>query len=253
MTMFLFSEALWVQKAGNPEEEYEDAFWPKRRVSGEECKGVSLAVADGATESSFSGVWARQLARAYCRGAIASANTNASLLTKQRAWARYVGRKPLPWYAEEKVRNGAFSTILGLTLSDEDDSGSSGSWQAIAVGDTCLAHVRADELLKTFPLTKSEEFNNSPFLLGSNPDSNKDIEANIHTGEGGWKQGDKFYLMTDALAAWFFREVEENRMPWRTLVDLESEDLPFRPWVEGLRNTKQIRNDDVTLYRVDID
>src|ERR1035441_2954618 len=142
MTMLLFCEALWVQKAGNPEEEYEDAFWPKSRVSGEYRSGVSLAVADGATESSFSGIWARQLARAYCRGIIDPLNTNASLLKKQRVWSRVVGRKRLPWYAEEKIQNGAFSTILGLTLSDGNEGGSAGSWQAFAVGDSCLVHVR---------------------------------------------------------------------------------------------------------------
>ena len=253
MTMLLFCEALWVQKAGNPEEEYEDAFWPKSRVSGEYRSGVSLAVADGATESSFSGIWARQLARAYCRGIIDPLNTNASLLKKQRVWARVVGRKRLPWYAEEKIQNGAFSTILGLTLSDGNEGGSAGSWQAFAVGDSCLVHVRGDAILKTFPLSKAAEFNNSPFLLGSNPASNRELEQHIQTGEGHWEPGDKFYLMTDALAAWFFREVEDNRMPWRTLGDLDSEELPFRPWIEELRDTKQMRNDDVTLYRIDID
>jgi hypothetical protein len=253
MTMRFFSEAMWVQKAGNPEEEYEDAFWPDGNVSGESRDEVSFAVADGATESSFSGIWAEQLVRAYGRGRIDPANTNTSLGSRQRAWKRFVGRKPMPWYAEEKVRSGAFSTILGLTLRDTDKSGSSGSWDAFAVGDSCLVHVRSDEILKTFPLSRAAEFNNNPFLLGSNPDSNKEIEPHIQTVSGRWEREDKFYLMTDALAAWFFREVEDSRTPWHILRDLDTEDLPFRTWIEGLRSTRQIRNDDVTLYRIEIE
>jgi hypothetical protein len=253
MTMRLFYEAMWTQKAGNPEGEYEDAFWPSRGVSGESCQEESFAVADGATESSFSGIWANQLVRAYCRGQIDPENTTTSLLAKQQGWSRFVGRKPLPWYAEEKIRNGTFSTILGLTLRDTDKSGSSGSWDAFAVGDSCLVHVRSDVILKTFPLSNAAEFNNSPFLLGSNPESNKEIELHIQTVNGRWEREDKFYLMTDALAAWFFREVEDNRTPWHTLRDLDTEDLPFRAWIEDLRTKKQIRNDDVTLYRIEIE
>jgi Protein phosphatase 2C len=252
MTMRLFYEAMWIQKAGSPEEEYEDAFWPSRSVSGESRQKETFAIADGATESSFSGVWAKQLVRAYCRGRIDPLRTNTSLLPKQRGWSRFVGRKPLPWYAEEKIRNGTFSTILGLTLDAGSENGRSGAWNAFAVGDSCLVHIRDEEILSTFPLSNAAEFNNSPFLLGSNPESNKDIEIHIQTAKGRWESEDTFYLMTDALAAWFVREVEDNGTPWRSLRDL-NRDLPFRPWIEDLRTKKQIRNDDVTLYRIEIE
>ena len=252
MTMHLFYEAMWTQKAGNPEGEYEDAFFPSRALAGESCQEKSFAVADGATESSFSGIWANQLVRAYCRGQIDPDKTNTSLLAKQQGWSRFVARKPLPWYAEEKLRNGAFSTILGLTLDGGSENGHSGAWNAFAVGDSCLVHIRGEEILSTFPLSNAAEFNNNPFLLGSNPDSNKEIEMHIQTTKGEWESEDAFYLMTDALAAWFFREVESNGAPWRSLRDL-NRDLPFRPWIEGLRRKKQIRNDDVTLYRIEIE
>ncbi|MGA2387658.1 MAG: hypothetical protein ABSF97_01780 [Candidatus Sulfotelmatobacter sp.] len=252
MTMRLFYEPMWIQKAGNPEEEYEDAFWPSKPGSDDSKNNVSFAVADGATESSFSGVWANQLVRAYGRGKIDPANTSVSLLPKQRGWSRFVSRKPLPWYAEEKIRSGTFSTLLGLTLNDNGD-GQEGPWNAIAIGDSCLVHIRGEEILKMFPLSNAADFNNSPFLLGSHPDSNKEIETHIQIANGQWEREDKFYLMTDALAAWFLREVEDGETPWHTLRDLDTEDLSFRPWVEDLRKKKQIRNDDVTLYRIEIE
>ena len=50
----------WLPKAGNRSEEYEYAIWPARC---EVWRGARLrcAVADGATETAFSGQWARQL------------------------------------------------------------------------------------------------------------------------------------------------------------------------------------------------
>jgi hypothetical protein len=45
--------------------------------------------------------------------------------------------------------------------------------------------------------------------------------------------------MTDAIAAWFFREHEEGRKPWWTLKDLDTEGKLFAPWVEALRENKK--------------
>jgi hypothetical protein len=251
--MFFLADVLWAQKAGNSEEEYEDAFWPKRRVFGERRPELSVAVADGATESSFSGIWARQLVHAYCRGVLNSSTLRDSLLRKQQAWARFVERKPLPWYAEEKVRKGAFSTLLGLSLKDKDKMAVSGLWEAFAIGDTCLVQIRDETLLASFPLSTAAEFTNSPFLLGSNPEANIAIDSEVRNKTGNWQSGDRFYLMTDAIAAWFFREVENNQAPWRALRDLDTVELPFRPWVDELRAAHQMRNDDVTLYRIEVD
>jgi Protein phosphatase 2C len=251
--MFFLCDVLWAPKAGNLDEEYEDAFWPKQRVEGECRQEVSVAVADGATDSSFSGIWARQLVRAYCRRRLSETNLRGSLLRKQQAWARLVSRKSLPWYAQEKVRKGAFSTVLGLSLKDRNKAGGSGFWEAFAVGDSCLAQIRDETLLVSFPISAAAEFTNNPFLLGSTSAANIGIDSEVKRMTGDWQSGDKFYLMTDAIAAWFFREFENNQAPWRALRDLDTDELPFRPWLDELRNTHQMRNDDVTLYRIDID
>ena len=64
--MHVFSRAYWMPKAGNSEAEYEDSFWP-RFLDGE-SNNFRFAVADGATEASFSGIWARQIVRAFGKG-----------------------------------------------------------------------------------------------------------------------------------------------------------------------------------------
>src|SRR5215470_18933692 len=113
--MHILSQAFWLPKAGNSKEEYEDAFWPEQQIDlGTEA--FSFAVADGATETSFSGLWAKMLVRAYCSGKLADKKLFKSLPNLQRRWLEHVNKTPLPWYAEEKLRSGAFSAIVGLTI-----------------------------------------------------------------------------------------------------------------------------------------
>ncbi len=101
-------------KAGNSVAEYEDACWP--RQARELSDNIHLAVADGATETSFSGLWARLLVNAYGRGRLTEAAWIHDLSKIRRVWQRAVGQKPLPWYAEEKLRLGAYSALTGVTI-----------------------------------------------------------------------------------------------------------------------------------------
>ena len=71
--MHVMARALWAPKAGNRSDEYEDAFWPQRTINRTVNRSglFRLAVADGATETSFAGLWARRLVRAYGSGCFA--------------------------------------------------------------------------------------------------------------------------------------------------------------------------------------
>ena len=252
--MHVFAQPLWAPKGGGLDSEYEDAFWPRAAM---EARGTScrFAVADGATEASYSGIWAKQLVRYYCKDSSNAPFDGDSFRRLQQRWFTIARRRPLPWYAEQKVRLGAFAAILGLTLHDGAYlEGSGGNWQAVAIGDSCLVQVRGEEVLARFPLPDSAAFSNRPYLLSSNPAHNSRVVGYLHKMEGTWQPGDAFYLMTDALAYWFMRESEEGRTPWRILRDFDTRDevKPFREWVESLRAQGAMRNDDVTLLRVDI-
>jgi len=55
------------------------------------------------------------------------------------------------------------------------------------------------------------------------------------------------------LACWFFKELEEGNKPWNLLRDLDTEDgVPFEKFVADLRSGQRMKNDDVTLVRIDI-
>jgi len=252
--MHVFAQPFWVSKQGNEDSEYEDAFWPRKSVE-RRTTCFRCAVADGATETSYSGVWANQLVRYWCRNYSAVAFDPDGFRNLQQRWSAIVRRRPLPWYAEEKVRQGAFAAILGLVLYDDIDRESSGRhWQAVAVGDSCLVQMRGEEVLVRFPIADSAAFTNRPHLLSSNPAYTGQVVDHVRNMVGNWQADDAFYLMTDALACWFMRETEEGRTPWRVLRDLNTSDevKPFREWVETLRTKGVMRNDDVTLLRVDV-
>lgn len=252
--MHVFAQPFWAPKRGNEDSEYEDAFWPRKSIE-HRARRFQCAVADGATETSYSGIWAKQLVRYLCKNRADTAFDPDGFRDLQQRWSTIVRKRRLPWYAEEKIRPGAFAAILGLVLYDDvDREGSGGHWQAVAVGDSCLFQVRADKVLVRFPLDNSAAFTNRPDLLSSNPAHTGRVVDHVQNMEGTWQAGDAFYLMTDALACWFMREAEEGRTPWRVLRDLNTSDevKPFREWIEALRAERAMRNDDVTLLRVDI-
>jgi hypothetical protein len=245
-----------LHKAGNAATEYEDAYdfgWsPATSAPVFRC-----AVADGATEASFSALWATKLVRAYCNGTLSpAASLSAALEGLQQEWLAQVGSAPdVQWYVEEKLRHGAFSSLVGLTLeraAGRDDGSGGGAWQAVAVGDSCLFHLRDDELLVRFPLARAEEFNNRPFLLSSNPAGNGALVENTSTFLGEWRAGDIFYLMTDALAHWFLQEYERGERPWRTLASMEDDgrEEAFADFISARRTAQTLRNDDVTMLTV---
>jgi len=251
--MHILAEIFWLPKAGNSLEEYEDAYWPERQLD-RDVQRFSFAVADGATETSFSGLWAKMLVRAYCKGHLGVKKLPQFLPRLRHTWFKELSTKSLPWYAEEKLRSGAFSSLLGLTVEAPRNGSRAARWQAVAIGDSCLFQVRGGDLITAFPLTHSGQFNSRPILLSSNSDSSNHSVENLIHAEGVWETEDAFYLMTDALACWFFETVERGEKPWKILRGLETSDqvAPFSVWITELRNTKAIRNDDVTLFRINV-
>ena len=249
--MLVQIQSLSLPKAGNRPEEYEDACWPHGstvRASGT----VRCAVADGATEASFSALWARLLVEAYGRGRLRVRQMSASLPALQCAWSAQVSAEPLPWYAEEKRRSGAFSSLLGLTITSPRRSERL-RWSAVAVGDSCLLHVAAGELVQAFPIGLAADFGNSPYLVSSLPAHNRLLESHVERLRGACSPGDAFYLLTDALAQWFLMRHEANERPWVDLDRLlDDTDDRFPSWARNERDAHRLRNDDITVLRLRI-
>lgn len=242
----------WLPKAGNRDDEYEDAAWPERSLTTAQA-AVRCAVADGATESAFAGLWARQLARAYGSGAFDDDGWQRALACEQAAWQAAVAAKLLPWYAEEKARSGAFAALLGLTFSEETcrESECIRLWQALAVGDCALFQVRGNALLISFPADTSGFFTSRPLLIGSRPVSNATLSEHVRCASGDLQPGDRLYLVSDAIGQWWMQTVERGAAPWNEVDGaLTRRRRGFGSWVDSLRHDGQMRNDDVTVLRV---
>ncbi len=240
---------MWLPKAGNREDEYEDACWPDHALTTAQPV-VRCAVADGATESAFAGLWARQLVAAYGAGAAPAADWPPALAQEQARWQAQVAAKALPWYAEEKVRSGAFAALLGVTLFPER-AGQSREWQAQAVGDCALFQVRGGALAATFPAADAAFFTSRPFLISSLPSQAAHLAEHTQRAGGVLHRGDVIYLVTDALGQWFLRRVEAGATPWVELeAALARRKRGFGRWIAGLRGGGHLRNDDITLLRI---
>lgn len=250
--MRLYLQSFAAQKAGNAGHEYDDACYPKRttEVHG---KNFRCAVADGATESSFAGLWARLLVQAFKYNKLSLPDHRGDLQRLQRRWRRKVDSKPLPWYAEQKAQSGAFAALICFEIVDANLDGQI-RWHASAAGDSCLFQLRDERVIESFPYAKPEQFAARPLLISSIAERNHDLAQAITIVEGDCRVADAFFLMTDALACWFTTQLAQGERPWTILRDLGTKgaESTFCEFVEGLRADGKLKNDDVTLLRIDI-
>jgi hypothetical protein len=264
---FLVS-AFSVAKRGGPPSENRDATWPRfpRRPLGDTLASRFellaseherfIGIADGASEGLLAGPWAKIMLRALGRADV-PVQTSPELVSRIErgiiTWRKFKARRSengnlpltnLPsWLEDEAVLSGAFTTLCGAWITGN------GNWTCIAVGDSCLFHTRHNELLESWPLTKSCDFDNSPYLIGSENAANAELERHAKFGAIRPEREDKIFFATDALAAWILQQSEGGEPPWGLLASFDPDAAPddFCDFVEAQRDAGQMRNDDTTL------
>ena len=245
--------AFWLPKDGAEPRQYEDAFAPAS-VDARPRACLRCAVADGATESAYSRVWARQLVSGFASGRLTAPDL-AELPLIGRRWTHSVAHalarnESAAWYLEPKAADGAFAALIGLEFNDHAQRADAGTYRAVALGDSCFVQVRDDRTRRAFPLASSALFSARPVLLPSRPAAADDFAGAIARDDGTWQSGDAFYLMSDALACWFLAANERGERPWHAIDRFgRSDRAGFRRWVQTLRPTA-LKNDDVTLLRI---
>lgn len=255
--MRALTTSFWLTRAGNDAAEYEDAFAPQKDGR-HSARRLRFAVADGASESMLSGRWADVLARTWCKSERRTTTEmlEAAMAEFEEVLAAYLderGRqdRPVQWFEQPGLDRGAFSTFLGVQFSTRRTN--AGGWMAWSLGDSCLFQIREDELVASFPLKSASDFGSTPKLMPSRADDVERVVSHIEEREGEWRSGDMFVLATDALAAWFLSETEAGRAPWLQLQGFSSRgQAAFAQWVSGLRTEKRLRNDDVTMVRIEV-
>jgi hypothetical protein len=242
-------KAFSVSKQGNRAEENEDQYSPHEpRGTFSLMARFDCALADGATSASFSRLWARLLVDCAIGDDLA-----AGIAPAQTQWHQSINQLSLPWHAQEKAKQGAFATLLRLTLQPMPVGRSKGTWRAVAVGDSCLFLIRAGSLVMMAPELALSDFKKAPLLLSSLPARNAAVwqRSQEWVYSGSWNSSDQFFLMSDALSAWFLAESQMGRAPWRTMgerfLSKRKEQEAFSTWIDDLREARAIKNDDTTL------
>ena len=233
-----------IAKVGNSVNENEDNVLVPSISQLESEPIIKFAISDGATESSFSKEWSDLLVSCYKDKPFDLVNLPSTINAISEAWQSITFVIELPWYAQQKLENGAFATFLGITLNLEEKT-----FEAVSIGDCTLFQVRDNELIYSFPITSFEDFGNTPSLFATNPKFQTDFEKSVKYLNGQVESGDLLILASDALAMWIFKRLNQGESPWLsllTLLNYEDYQTDFINWTfnkikENLR--KSIEND----------
>jgi hypothetical protein len=215
-----------------------------------DVRGLRFAVADGATEGFNSRRWAKRLVSAWIRRPpgeinILSLRDDVSALGTKSS-ARF-GRRQLPWYLEEKARQGAFAAFLGLQIAPD------GRWAALALGDCCLIQETSSGA-SSFPLSTPEEFDNRPILVPSLINNYPQCVEHARELAGISLPGDLLLLMSDAIACWYLGAAEQNpSAKVRLHLALTSNNRKdAASLIVEERAARRLRNDDVAIVRIEV-
>jgi hypothetical protein len=232
-----------VAKAGNDESENEDrALW----VS--DGDRLRVAVADGATEASFSDLWADALVSSWIRGQAREIDDG----FLQEARARWLASLPdigsLPWYAQAKLEEGSHATFACLTISA---SPLRRRWSAQVIGDCQLFVLKRRKglvPLRAAPAAKSSDFGYHPSLVPSEPGTWAQLSPIKLNGR--IRPPFEMWLTTDAFAEACLAAAERGKPEWDDWAEALAEPDEFRAKVDDARLRGRMRNDDTTVCRI---
>ena len=213
-------------------------------------KTLIVALSDGAGTVAFSRQWSATLSKWAVQHPIENFTENEvlgwfdnSTEGLYRAWRQRIPPyDELPYYGQNGLIDGSQATLLVVQLENL-------YLKAFAVGDTCLYHVRDNELMHAFPVTSADDFDTSPALIHTSARVFPNHEGNLNFLETDCLQSDIIFLATDALACWIQKQFEMGEPVWENLSSIH-DDKDFCELVRGLRKEKRIRNDDVVLISI---
>lgn len=214
------------------------------------------ALADGATEGFDSRSWAQQLVERWTEA-------DPAPLTSElfRPWVEEQGRllhatwtdRALPWYAEEKARQGSYAAFVGLEFRAGE--GDALRWQAIALGDSCMIQRRGGAVFRALPISDSSLFNSSPLLVPSLRSLQETALPHATVDGGSVERGDVFLLLSDAGAAWYLKLSQERKAVAEEFdARLAASDTgALVELFRQERQAKRIINDDIAILRIAIE
>lgn len=218
-----------------------------------------IAIADGASTSYLPKAWADILVKHFCN----SSDNDRNISTIHQHWKQWLEPCQQQWgYYQNKKANSspqwyqkpspnkyfASATFIGLKLQPIRQN--ENIWEAVAIGDSCLFHLRKNisntpEIIHHFPIDNSDEFETTTECFHSMKISENQLFEPKYTS-GHYQVGDIFLLATDALAKYILKNIEDQRDQWQHFFAVKTQQ-DFKQLIEELRADQQIENDDTTL------
>lgn len=208
-----------------------------------------FAISDGVTKSFFPNIWSKILVESFV--ALEGA-TELSIIDCQDKWLKQVDEKAnapeAKWFTKNAYnrQESGMATFVSLRFDN-------GKWFAKALGDSYLFFI---------PRGKEESFDNwvrfsskneMPPVFDNYPDyfssRGKDHHGEAKLYEDSLESG-TFYLMTDALAEWVFKEKEKALSEMQKMWNNQSE---FELSINGLRKLQKLNNDDSSVLIIEIE
>ena len=227
-------------------------------VVGDAPGRARFIVLDGASTAYDPVHWVDMLVSSFApgggrRGApgLDPASMRAWFIQMQDQWATEprVIRDPIE---QRKFQVGSLATLLAFELLGLD--GPEPFWQAVALGDTVLFHVRELRLIAMLPKMGPGDFGKRPIGVFTDPSRLDRMTAELRHDRGQLRPGDVLFGATDAMAKWILLAIgRDETKVWHTLANL-ADPADFRQLVADQRREqdpdKQLEDDDVTLLRV---
>jgi hypothetical protein len=240
------STCFWLEKLGSTEREWEDA------AAFHDDDPARFIVVDGATEAYDARRWVDHLVTTFVADPhqeLTRAGLRGWFEQVQRLWTAEAPDRFATVIEEHKFhQEGSFATFVGCRLLDLD--GPDARWEAAALGDSVLFHVRSGRLLCCFPALGVDDFGLSPDGIGTHPGGVDRMLDRVAFASHPVRDGDLLYLATDAMAQWLLRERNRDEVGlWPVLAALDH-DATFAALVADQRAVGRLHNDDVTLLRV---
>lgn len=241
-----------VPKDGNTEHDWEDKALVRRGPDGE----LRFVVLDGASEAFEAVRWVNQIATGFVPDDPHQGTPELDP-RDMRKWFEYLQDRwerdapPLRNVIEQrKFREGSFATMLAGTVTGLDTDRP--RWQAMALGDTVLFHVRDGRIEKRLPWIEPDGFNLTPAGVSTKPGQLDRMVDALDRDEGSIEPGDRLFVATDAFAEWILRRTERQRRELFDLLGGLCHPDQFAALVADWRaaGPERMTNDDVTLLRL---
>ena len=227
-------------KQGDEPKDNQDAF----SISQNQMR---FAISDGASLSPKSGLWSRVLTKFFTSDKYDFKTHTVESLSKwleepRKEWSEsaQIDKLPIPLKLKLKQLKGSVSTFVGCSIVNNPKQN---KIQILYVGDSTIFLIKNKKIKKMFPINNSSEFSSQTEFLGSRKERGGEEKITLETIR--FDSSESIIIATDELAKWIMIQFENKKRDWEKLFSMTENEFP--KFVEDLRNTKQVDEDDMTF------